>query len=66
VLSPAPLTLVFSGQVIGHSRCHEQLPARCVLLHPRRDVDRIAEGSEVDHRAPNVAHECDARIDCHA
>jgi len=34
-----------------------------VLLHPCRDVDRIAKSSEVDHRAPDVAHVGDARVD---
>ena len=53
-------------QLIGDSGCDEQLATGGVLLHPRRDVDRITEGSEVDDRAADVAHVCDARIDRHA
>lgn len=60
----APLSL--RHPVVGHSRCDEQLPPGGVLLHTRRDVDRITEGSEVDDRAPDVAHVCDAGIDRHA
>jgi hypothetical protein len=57
----APLPL--SHEVIGDSSCDEQLTPGGVLLHPRRDIDRITEGSEVNHRIPNVAHVRDARID---
>jgi hypothetical protein len=36
-------------ELIGHSRCDEQLPTGGVLLHPRADVDWITERGEVDH-----------------
>ena len=53
-------------RLIGNSRCDEQLPTGGVLLHPRRDVDRITESGEIHDRAPNVADVCHACIDRHA
>jgi hypothetical protein len=56
----------FRHELVGHSRCDEQLPTGGVLLHSRRDVDRITQSSEVDHRTPDIADVRDARIDRHA
>ena len=53
----------FVIRLVGDPGCDEQLATGGVLLHPCGDVDRVAESGEVDHRAPHVAHECDARID---
>jgi hypothetical protein len=44
----------FRHELVGHSRCDEQLPTGGVLLHSRRDVDRITQSSEVDHRTPDI------------
>ena len=56
----------FGHELVGDSRRDEQLPTGCVLLHPRRDVDRITKSGEVHDRASNVADVGDARIDGHA